>query len=136
MKKGLTWAAAALIAVTPAFAAENGIHGVWRTPERGGLIEISDCGKGICGKVLGGNGGDPLDSKNKDPALRTRSLIGISIFRDLRPSGGSWKGKIYNPDDGNMYDVTLTLKSPAVLGVRGCIVWPLCRSKNWARVKS
>ena len=129
------WLAITVFAAGPALAAQRSVVGVWRTPERGGVIDISECGNGVCGKVLGGSSGDPLDSKNKDPALRSRSLIGISIFRNLRASGGSWKGQIYNPDDGGMYDVTLTRKSPTQLGVRGCIVWPLCRSKVWERVK-
>ncbi len=141
MNKGLASAAAAALALAaaPAYAAESDVTGLWRTPDRGGLIEITACGagkkRGICGKVLGGESGDPLDSLNKDPALRGRSLIGIMLFRDLRPAGAAWKGRIYNPDDGNTYDVTLTPRSPTRMDVRGCIVWPLCRGKDWVRVK-
>jgi uncharacterized protein (DUF2147 family) len=135
MKTGLAWAAAAWLAIAPAYAAESDVRGLWRTPDRGGLIEITACGKGICGKVLGGESGDPLDSLNKDPALRGRSLIGMTLFSNLRPVGRTWKGRIYNPDDGNTYDVTLTPRSPTRMDVRGCIVWPLCRGKDWTRVK-
>lgn len=135
MNRGLVWAAGAMLTAAPAFAAESDITGHWRTPDRGGLIEITPCGKGICGKVLGGESGDPLDSLNKDPALRGRSLIGMTLFRNLRPVGRAWKGRIYNPDDGNTYDVTMTPRSPTRMDVRGCIVWPLCRGKDWVRVK-
>jgi uncharacterized protein (DUF2147 family) len=135
MKRILTLAAAGWLSATPALAAERGVLGQWRTPDRGGLIEVSECGKGVCGKIMGGQSGNPLDVFNKDPALRTRKLIGTWLFRDMRANGATWKGRTYNPDDGGTYDVTLTLKSPALLNVTGCIVWPLCRGKDWTRVR-
>lgn len=131
--------AGALLLAAGAGAAEPASpYGQWRTPERGGLVEVSQCDGGLCGKILGGSGGsaeDKFDRNNKDPGLRGRPLLGMYIFRGLKPSGGSWKGSIYNPNDGGTYSATVSLKSPGELVVKGCVVWPLCKTQVWARVK-
>ena len=132
--------AACLAAGAGAGAAEQaGPYGQWRTPERGGLIEVSQCDGGLCGKILGGSGGgsaqERQDRNNKDPALRGRPLIGMYIFRGLKPAGGSWKGSIYNPNDGGTYAATVSLRSANTLEVKGCLVWPLCKTQVWAKVK-
>ena len=120
-------------------AEQAGPYGQWRTPERGGLIEVSQCDGGLCGKILGGSGGgsaeERQDRNNKDPALRGRPLIGMYIFRGLKPAGGSWKGSIYNPNDGGTYAATVSLKSAGQLEVKGCLVWPLCKTQVWAKVR-
>ena len=131
--------AGALLLAAGAGAAEQASpYGQWRTPERGGLIEVSQCDGGLCGKILGGSGGsaeDKFDRNNKNPALRSRPLLGMYIFRGLKPSGGSWKGSIYNPNDGGTYSATVTLKSASEMTVKGCVVWPLCKTQVWAKVK-
>ena len=132
--------AVCLAAGVGAGAAEQaGPYGQWRTPERGGLIEVSQCDGGLCGKILGGSGGgsaqERQDRNNKDPALRGRPLIGMYIFRGLKPAGGSWKGSIYNPNDGGTYAATVSLRSANTLEVKGCLVWPLCKTQVWAKVK-
>lgn len=132
-------AAGAALLATGADAAEQASpFGHWRTPERGGLVEVSQCDGGLCGKILGGSGAsaeDKLDRNNKNPALRGRPLLGLYIFRGLKPAGGSWKGSIYNPNDGGTYAATVSLKSPGELVVKGCVVWPLCKTQVWAKVK-
>lgn len=132
--------AGALLAAGAVNAAEPASpYGQWRTPERGGLIEVSQCDGGLCGKVLGGDPGaspeERLDRNNKNPALRSRPLIGMYVFRGLKPAGGSWKGSIYNPNDGGTYAATVTLKSAGQMMVKGCIVWPLCKTQTWTKVK-
>jgi len=129
---------AALLAASAGAAEQASPYGQWRTPERGGLIQVSQCDGGLCGKILGGSGTsaeDKLDRNNKNPALRSRGLLGMYIFRGLKPSGGSWKGSIYNPNDGGTYAATVSLRSPVELVVKGCLVWPLCKTQVWAKVK-
>lgn len=131
--------AGALLMASASGAAEQASpYGQWRTPERGGLIEVSQCDGGLCGKILGGSGGsadDKLDRNNKNPAMRGRPLLGMYIFRGLKPAGGSWKGSIYNPNDGGTYAATVTLKSAGEMTVKGCVVWPLCKTQVWAKVR-
>ena len=138
MRKGMFVAALSLAAGAGA-AEQASPYGTWRTPERGGLIEVSQCDGGLCGKILGGaapaSAEEKLDRFNKNPALRGRPLLGLYIFRGLKPAGGSWKGSIYNPNDGGTYAATVTLKSPHEMTVKGCVVWPLCKTQVWAKVK-
>lgn len=143
MKRKVILAGALLTAAAGAAAGaaadQASPYGQWRTPERGGLIEVSQCDGGLCGKILGGTPGasvqDQQDRNNKNPALRTRPLLGMYIFRGLKPAGGSWKGSIYNPNDGGTYAATVTLKSAGEMTVKGCLVWPLCKTQVWAKVK-
>jgi len=53
-------------------------------------------------------------------------------------SGGPkvWKGgKIYNPEDGNTYQGTITLVDDNTLNLRGCVIFPLCKTQTWSRLK-
>lgn len=144
MIKRMTAMLLMLSASGPALAEAGGPLGTWRTPERGGLIEVTACDggprdKGLCGKIVGGNKDVPaaeqVDRLNKNPALRSRPLFGMFVFRGLKPVGKTWTGAIYNPEDGGTYQATITLKSANALTVRGCIVWPLCKTQTWARLK-
>ncbi|WP_421848519.1 DUF2147 domain-containing protein [Novosphingobium sp.] len=130
-------AGALMLAGAGAAAEQVSPYGHWRTPERGGLVEVSQCDGGLCGKIIGGSGDadDRFDRNNKDPALRGRPLQGLYLFRGLKPAGGSWKGSIYNPNDGGTYAATVSLKSPGELVVKGCVVWPLCKTQVWAKVR-
>lgn len=147
---GAVWKRAVLtvilasVAPWPARASEGSPLGTWRTPERSGLIEVSACEGGprdtsLCGKILGGNPGNTpaerVDRNNKNPALRGRPLVGLYVFRGLKPAGKTWEGEIYNPNDGGTYKATATLQSPNELSVRGCVVWPLCKTQVWTRVR-
>jgi len=112
--------------------------GLWQTPVDNGLIRIERCGADICGRPAGSSRlramPDQRDVLNKDPALRGRLIRDIVIFR-LQPIGpGRWgKGAIYNPKDGQSYQAELTVKSPAEVHLRGCVVFPLCQTQTWTR---
>ncbi len=41
----------------------------------------------------------------------------------------------YNGDDGGTYKATITPIDADHLKVRGCIVWPLCKTQTWMRVR-
>ena len=50
--------------------------------------------------------------------------------------GAAWAdGSGYNPDDGGTYKGRLTPVDIDHLAVRGCIVWPLCKTQTWTRVR-
>ena len=72
--------------------------------------------------------------KNPNPALRTRPVIGISLFIGMRAtSPGRWSGKIYNADDGGTYVSHVTFSGGDALHVEGC-VGMICGGETWSRV--
>lgn len=72
------------------------------------------------------------DVNNPDANLRERSLIGIRIFSDMvQDKVNTYKGTLYNPEDGKTYSGTLTIKNAQTLELRGCVIWPLCKTDTW-----
>ena len=125
-------------AATPALASP--LDGLWRTPEDGGIVRLYDCGDGVCGKVVDSEAlkRDPAmpDRYNKDPALRTRTIKGLEIVHHVVGGPQEWKGgSVYNPNDGGTYRGSLKLVGPDTLKLTGCIIFPLCKSQTWTRVK-
>lgn len=66
--------------------------------------------------------GQPLrDSLNGDRTKRSRVICGLQIIGGLKEMrDGSWDaGWIYDPEQGESFDVELRLRSPDVLQVKG-----------------
>ena len=129
---------AALAGATAASAATPAV-GMWKTPERDGKVEITDCGGGICGRIADGAdiraNPDVKDIKNANEALRSRRLKGTPIFEGLTGGPSEWKGKVYNPVDGKTYSGSVTLTDSNTLKLKGCVFVPLCKTQVWYRVK-
>ncbi len=122
----------------PAFAAD--VTGTWRTPDHQGVVQVTACGSSVCGRLVTTDdiAANPnlADSKNADPAQRSRLLKNMLFLEGFTGSGGNWTGgKIYNPEDGKTYSATLTLDGDNTLKVRGCLVFPLCETQTWTRAK-
>jgi uncharacterized protein (DUF2147 family) len=79
------------------------------------------------------------DSRNPDPALRDRELVGIELLRGLRPSQSQeqWTdGDIYDPTSGHRYRAVISLDGPNRLRVRGYVgIELLGRTTTWIRVQ-
>ncbi len=78
-----------------------------------------------------------VDLKNKNPALKTRPLLGLTVLRGLRSAGdGTWRdGKIYNPDDGVDYQALMTIQGDGTLHVRAYVLLPtLGQTQIWTRM--
>jgi uncharacterized protein (DUF2147 family) len=76
------------------------------------------------------------DIKNKDTALRGRRLMYLQILGGFTRGSGEWTGgTIYNGDDGGTYKATVTPIDADHLKVKGCIIWPLCKSQTWTRIR-
>ncbi|MBK8629481.1 MAG: DUF2147 domain-containing protein [Sphingomonadales bacterium] len=109
--------------------------GRWQTPDRGGIVELYACGAALCGKIVGGANPVERDTKNKNPDLRNRLLMGLVFMTGFRGGPRAWSGgKIYRPADGGTYSGTIRLVGENRLTLTGCIVWPLCRTQNWQRI--
>jgi uncharacterized protein (DUF2147 family) len=110
----------------------------WHTSSGDTTIRIEACGQRTCGRILSSvapPGQSMLDTQNPNPALRTRSIIGLNILSGFnRQPDDSYKaGTIYNPEDGKTYRSEFRQKRNGTLEVKGC-VGPFCQSQIWIRV--
>ena len=112
--------------------------GLWNTPEDGGVVRIERCGDDICGRPVSSSRlrafPGQKDLRNRDPALRGRTIRGLLILK-LHPLGpGHWgAGSVYNPNDGRTYKASLELTGGSRLRLQGCLVAPFCRTQTWTR---
>jgi uncharacterized protein (DUF2147 family) len=127
----------------PARAQEGrGPGGIWLTQAGDANVKVSRCGGGLCGVIVWlkepidpETGKPAIDDKNPNPALATRPMIGLPLFRGMRPSGpNKWSGQIYNADDGKSYASSVSVMGPDSLRVEGC-VGALCGGETWTRAK-
>jgi uncharacterized protein (DUF2147 family) len=125
----------------PAQAQEGGQPGgVWLTQAGDAKVKVSGCGGGICGVIVWlrepidpETGKPAIDNKNPNPALAKRPMIGLPLFRGMRPAGpNKWTGQIYNADDGKTYASSVSVMGPDSLRVEGC-VGALCGGETWTR---
>ncbi|MBA5778032.1 DUF2147 domain-containing protein [Stappia sp. F7233] len=123
------------ILATNAFAA--GAEGVWARPSGSSRIEIASCGNALCGKIIWLK--EPRnDVNNPDPAKRANPLLGTQIVLGMVPTGKgeSWKGKVYNAEDGKTYTGFITLEGSNKMKLEGCVLGGLiCKGETWSRVK-
>lgn len=115
------------------------ICGVWRLKARDALVKIASCGDSVCGTVLYATPAKSnpllLDVNNKDPALRSRPMIGATLITGFSGGPVKWTGgRLYNPGDGNYYHGSLTLLDGDHLEVKGCVLFILCKSQTWTRM--
>ncbi len=117
-----------------AIAAPDTPTGIWMTAERDSKIRIASCGKALCATVLWAKAAT-ADENNPNPSLRSRSVVGIDLSRDMKPDGkGGWAGSIYNPENGKTYAATMQRTSERELEVGGCVMGGLlCGSETWQR---
>ena len=115
--------------------------GVWTTSDGEAHVKVSPCADQLCGQIVWlkepidlETGKPNTDKNNPDPEKRARPINGLQLFQSMKPTSvNSWKGKIYNPDDGKSYDATVTLEDQR-LRVKGCALGGLiCQSELWSR---
>ncbi|MEM1200631.1 MAG: DUF2147 domain-containing protein, partial [Pseudomonadota bacterium] len=113
-------------------------QGVWADENGDSNIRIEPCSSGLCGRVIwlknpnDDTGRPKTDSKNPDETLRTRPLLGLTIIAGLKldQNAASLKGRVYNADDGKIYDLYLSPKGKT-MKVKGCIFSVLCDTQIW-----
>src|SRR5215472_10160616 len=108
---------AALLGAPASHAQGAEPNGTWLTQAGDARVKISKCGGGICGVIVWlkepydtATGKPATDSKNPNPALAKRSMIGLPLFSSMQPAGPEkWSGQIYNADDGSTYASNIAL---------------------------
>ncbi len=126
----------------PAAAQPPAEVGMWYDDTGRGAVEISECGKGLCGHIVwlkepNNEQGQPLrDVYNPEPGLNGRPICGIQVLGDLQPlDDGAWgNGWVYDPKVGKSYNVEIRMLSRTKLEVYGYAGVKLFgRSLNWTR---
>jgi uncharacterized protein (DUF2147 family) len=138
--KTLVFTSAVVVLAVSAADGAPSVAGDWRTPDRGGVVNITTCGDALCGRIVTSDliKANPAlsDVKNPDPSLRGRRLQGLTLFYGGKGGPTVWDGgSIYNPDDGRTYHASIKLKGEDALSLTGCVVSPICSSQTWTRVR-
>lgn len=132
------------LSVAPVMAQETGIHGTWWTKGKEARVDVVDCeapAQGVCGKIVwlakpNDKKGQPqTDKLNPNKSLRSREVVGLQLIEGWRENGPKkWKGKIYDPDKGETFNITVSLNGDKMV-LTGCIVWG-CESETWIRYRA
>jgi uncharacterized protein (DUF2147 family) len=108
--------------------------GEWLTAKGYARIRIADCNGRLWG-VVSWETYPSVDDKNPDPTKRNRPTLGMPILLGMSRTGpDKWSGEIYNSKDGHTYSASISLLSPDVLKVQGCVFGIFCGGENWTRV--
>jgi uncharacterized protein (DUF2147 family) len=126
------------LVISPAAHAQEA-QGTWSMGKV--TVKVSDCGGNLCATIVALaepiskiDGKPKVDRENPDESKRKRPIIGLTVMNGMKPAGeGTWKGRIYNPDDGKTYNATVRL-SGNTMKVQGCVLGVLCKTNNFARV--
>jgi uncharacterized protein (DUF2147 family) len=111
--------------------------GDWLVANKMAVVRVTPCGESFCGNLAWTKGPPGTDQNNPDPAKRSRSVIGMPILLDMKPTsnGNRWEGEIYNAEDGKIYSGSIALSNENVLRIEGCVLGFLCGGQNWSRAK-
>jgi uncharacterized protein (DUF2147 family) len=111
-------------------------NGVWLTESGNFEIEIAPCGAALCGKVSKVLANHAMaGSGMSSPSNNTGAMLGRNILTDLRPTGnGSFRGSIFNRENGKTYDCEIRALSADRLKVRAYKLLPLFgKTQIWTR---
>src|SRR3954447_4900005 len=138
MKPLFASAAILALATGSALAADASVVGDWLVKDGYGHVRIDNCGGKMWG-IVSWEREPGFDKENPDPAKKGRPLLGTPVLMGLAPvknEPGKWTGEIYNSQNGKLYGATISLADENTLDLEGCLVWPLCQTQKWTRVKS
>ena len=128
-----------LFAATASAAEQPSVVGDWLVKDGYANIRIDNCNGKMWGIVVWEKTPGGVDSENPDPAKKGRPTLGMPVLMGLAPNQheqGKWSGEIYNSQNGKMYQANISLADENTLDLEGCLVWPLCQTQKWTRVKT
>ncbi|MGB9366295.1 MAG: DUF2147 domain-containing protein [Xanthobacteraceae bacterium] len=133
------FASAAILGLTTvgALGADASVIGDWLVKEGYGHVRIDNCGGKMWG-IVSWEKTPGFDNESPDPAKKGRPLLGTPVLIDMAPTKepGKWTGEVYNSQNGKNYNASISLADENTLNLEGCLVWPLCQTQQWTRVKT
>ncbi len=110
-----------LMGLVPAWAWDpDAVFGAWWTPKHDGVVDITSCGGGLCGTVIGVTHLRPDGTAELNVQGRSRCHLRIIEGGSLNEDG-VWNSHITNPDDGKRYTIQLRVDEDGRLRMRGYI---------------
>jgi uncharacterized protein (DUF2147 family) len=107
--------------------------GEWLVTDGYANIRIEKCGDQYWG-VVSWEKEAGTDTNNPDPAKRNRPTLGMPVLLGMKATQPNrWDGQIYNSENGKTYTGNISLSSPDVLRVEGCLLI-FCGGQDWTRV--
>lgn len=121
--------------------------GLWTNKKQTVAVEIASCAddERLCGRIVWlkkpyqDDGSLKRDQYNPEPDLRDQSLCNLEILSGFSEYGENrWEhGRIYNPEEGQIYRASLELVSEDELRVRGYIFMPIFgKTQVWERISA
>ena len=121
------------------------VEGLWLTQDHGGVVQISRCSAGLCGRIVWidvtrprPNGSLPSVG-DMAPSINGRVLCGLEILTGFKPVAGTpWiHGTIFNPVDGRTWQGELEVDDTDTLHLRGYVLIPLLGMTHlWTRTRA
>ena len=105
------------------------VAGNWKDPGTGAILAFAGCGGDLCGKIAVPATPGAKDDQNPDAAKRVMPLEGLLILDHAKTyDDTSWKGDLYNTQDGKTYSGYITLLAPDKLQLKGCALVVFCKA--------
>jgi len=136
-----------------ASAQQSSVMGTWLTASGVAQVRIAPCsdpaGGPLCGFIVGlinPKGPDGVvvapeaatDYRNADPALRSRKVLGMPLiwgFKKTADPNAFEDGRIYNGENGKIYNANISLQPDGKLRLRGYVGSPMFgETQVWTRV--
>jgi uncharacterized protein (DUF2147 family) len=121
--------------LSPAARAATDPSGLWLTKDRGGVIEVSHCGRHLCARIVGIVLDKPTDPIPVDYAGATQcGLVLINDATEVSPN--LWRGHIHDPRNGSIWSVQLWDNPDGTFSLRGFLGFSrLGHTEIWTRYK-
>lgn len=96
---------------------DDAIYGTWIRGGRIEKLEFFDCSGKLCARGV--------NPSSKD-------LLILRYATKIEPH--QWKGDLFNPENGKIYNATIRLDDADQLTLTGCLIAFLCQSETWRKI--
>jgi uncharacterized protein (DUF2147 family) len=110
-------------ALCGAAAASAPPTGRFLTDDHQAVIEVANCGTGLCGRIIGMVFDHPSDPQPLD--WQGHPQCGEQIITATPTQNGPWQGTVLDPRSGAVYHATLWLDGSGNLNLHGYVLAPL-----------